>query len=237
MQPGKGPINTPEGARIGRRGMRGVLAAGLVLGMLGGILGLGLGGCSWLAMASEKVGGKNVPADYKTLDDKSLAIVIYPDWATGLEYAGARDEIGAFTTAQMREFLPKTKLVNYKEVIHWQDDTQQWRNMEMKEIGKHFGVDRILYIEVLDYRSRQPGSDNLLQGRIHAMARIYETDAAGPAAAWEKEFDVTWPNIPEGPPKTNDLTVRRRVLEAFSVQLVGNFYEHKDYGEYLRDPK
>ncbi|MEI8194270.1 MAG: hypothetical protein WCI73_00005, partial [Phycisphaerae bacterium] len=215
-----------------RRGWA-ILAAGLLMGCVG----MSLGGCGWLAMASERVSGKNVPADYKNLDDKSVAIVIYPDWATGLEYAGARDEIGAFTTAQFREFLPKTKLVNYKEVIHWQDDTTQWRNMDMKDIGKHFGVDRILYIEILDYRSRQPGAENLLQGRIHAMARIYETDAPGVAAAWEQEFDVSWPAIAEGPLKSNDLTVRRRVLEAFSEQLVNNFHEHQVYGKNLHDRK
>jgi len=165
-----------------------------------------------------------------------VAIVIYADWATSLEYVGARDEIAVFVTARIHEMIPTAKLVNAKEIIHWQDDTQEWQGMPVKEIGTHFGVDRVLYIELLDYHTREPGSKNLMRGRIHAVARVYETDTPGDKPVWEREIDVYWPKVaPVNSLQSSDVTVRRRVLEAFSDELVGNFFDRREYEKSIRE--
>lgn len=197
---------------------------------------LQLSGCAFLAAGAQKVAGKDVAASYTGLSNKTVAIVIYADWATSLEYVGARDEIAIFVTARCHELLPTVKLVNAKEIIHWQDDTREWQGMPVKEIGQHFSVDRVLYIELLDYRTREPGAKNLMRGRIHAMCRVYETETPGNTPAWERELDVYWPEVaPQNALQTSDITIRRRVLEAFSDQLVGNFFDRKEYEKSIRE--
>lgn len=198
--------------------------------------GGGLASCGFLAGAFQQQTGKAVEATYRNLDNKSLAIVVDPDPATALEYAGARTEIGAFVTAQFQQNMPNVKLLRYQDVIRWQDETLQWQGLPVKDIGKHFGTERVLYIELLDYRTREAGATNLLRGHIHAMARVFEVDTPGPNAAWEKEFDVAWPpTAPMDVLKANDTAVRKRVLEVFSEQLVGQFYDHKEGSESLRE--
>jgi hypothetical protein len=196
----------------------------------------GLAGCAYLAGAFEQNSGKKVLATYTGMDDKSVAIVTDVDPATALEYVSARAEIGAFVTAQFQQNMPKVKLLRYQDVIRWQDDTLQWQGLREKEIGKHFSVDRVLYIELLDYRTREPGATNLLRGRIHALARVFEVETPGPSAVWEKEFDVFWPPLePQDVLHSNDTAVRKRVLEYFSEDLVGQFYDHRRFDPSVRE--
>ncbi len=193
-------------------------------------------GCGFLAGAYEQNNGKKVVAAYTGLDDKSVAIVTDVDPATAMEYVSARAEIGAFVTAHFQQFMPKVKLLRYQDVIRWQDDTLQWQGLREKDIGKHFSVDRVLYIELLDYRTREPGATNLMRGRIHALARVFEVDTPGPNAAWEKEFDTYWPPLePQDVSHVNDTAVRKRVLELFSYDLVGQFYDHRQFNQSIRE--
>jgi hypothetical protein len=206
----------------------------LLLAVLMG--GFSLSSCGFMGAAEEQQNGKQVDATYKGLDDKTLAIVVYTDMATTLEYPDARKEISAFLTAQFHQNMPKVRLVNYMDVIHWQDDTQGWEKLPEKDIGTHFSVDRVLYIELLDYRTREPGGLNLLRGRIQATAAVFEVDMPAPAAVWQQAFDVYWPDpMPEDVLHGNDDTVRKRVLEEFSDQVVGCFYDHKKIDKSARE--
>lgn len=190
---------------------------------------LALGGCEWLAMGTEKVIGKEVISNYPGLIDKSLVIVVYADPATTFEYPAAREEISAFVTGKFQKTLPSVKLVDYKDIIRWQDDTFNWQGLPEKDWGRHFSTQRVLYIELLEYSTREPGSQDLLRGRIRATCKVFETDAPGQTAAWTEQFKVFWPtDMPELASHSNDLAARRRVLEAFSEQLVNGFYDHRE---------
>src|SRR5439155_26002416 len=98
--------------------------------------------------------------------DKTVAIVVYAPAATIDEYSGARDEISDFVATQMREHMGNTRIVAPRDVIYWQNDTLTWQNLSAKDIGRHFKVDRVLFIEVLDYSMRRPMGVSNLEGRL-----------------------------------------------------------------------
>jgi hypothetical protein len=169
---------------------------------------------------------KMTPALYTGLADKSVAIVIYTAQANTDEFPGARKDISNFVANNMRLHLPTTRLLNPDEVMNWQDDTINWYALAEKDIGKHFSVDRVLYIEVLTYEARNLKGYGDLQGTLRANCKVFEVDTPGDAPAWTGVIDVTWPrDRPVSASQTNEITIRTRTLQLFADALVGCFRE------------
>jgi len=193
-----------------------------------------LSGC-WLFAADERMRGKEVVAEYLGLADKSVAIVVYVEPATLNEFPDAREEVSAHIARQMRENMPTTRLLDPKDVIHWQDETINWVGLSEKDIGKHFGVDRVLMVEVLDYSTRMKDGYSDLQGNIRATAKVFEVDTAESVPSWTGSFDVRWPK--DGPVDTdrvNEVVVRMRTLQSFSEKVVNCFYTHREVDKPIR---
>lgn len=181
-----------------------------------------------------------VSAEYYGLADKKVAIVVFTMPATIDEFAGTREEISAFVLNQMQQHLPKTSVLDPKQVIEWQNGTMNWFGLSEMDIGKHFQVDRVLSIQVVDYSLHKSIGYSDMQGHIRAQAKVVDVDAPDRASQtpWTGVVDVTWPpDRPLDPTQTNENAVRQRVLENFSTELVRHFYDHTEQigGEGMRE--
>ena len=203
-----------------------------------------LGGCGFFGMGSVTapvLTTRTYGTAYAGLADKSVAIVVYAPSAVVNEYTGVREEISTFVATQMRGHMPTTRLLDPRDVIDWQDRTLNWGNLSARDIGRHFGVDRVLAIEVLDYSTKRPIGVSNLQGRLRAQVKIYEAQGAAsaaatepaevvlPDAAWTGLVDAAWPSGKAlDPTQTNENAVRLRTLETFADLLTRYFYEHRE---------
>lgn len=204
------------------------------------VASLPLAGCGLLA-ANQYAQAVPVSAQYNGFDGKKVAIVVYTMPATVNEFSGSREEITDFIANEMRLHLPTTNVLDRRAVIRWQDNTINWYGLSETDIGKHFGVDRVLSVQILDYSTRKLIGYSDLQGRLRAQCKVVEIQAADTArtgsVSWTGIVDVTWPkDRPLDPTQTNDNAVRQRVLELFSQRLVKYFYDHLEQrgGEGMR---
>ncbi len=205
--------------------------------MLAALLGspLFLSGC-WLFAASEQMRGKTIAAQYTGLADKSVAVVIYTDQATTNEFPAAREEIASFLAAQMREHLPTARMLDYHEVINWQDDTLNWFALSEKEIGQHFSVDRVVYIELLDYSVSPNRGYGDLQGHLRANCKVYEVDTKTTGPEWSDVVDVNYPKTrPVDAGQTSPDGIRSHTLQDFAEEVVSRFYQHQQFTKPLKD--
>ncbi len=194
----------------------GVAAVGLLAGA---------SGCQFLGMAYENVAGTPMAARYTDLAKKSVMILVYTDGATEFEYPQARQEISSFLSAELRKHLPKSKLLKSSKVIAYQNNTQGWQALPIKTIGKHFGVDRVLYIEVVDFTAHAPGAPHLMQGHIRAHVAIYNTHLPGGGRVFATDINTLWPKAgPEPVYHTNSNVVMYNALTHFSRSVVQCFY-------------
>jgi hypothetical protein len=197
---------------------------------------LALPACGWLAGMNERMNGAKVAAEYHGLENKSVAIVVYAAQATTDEFPKAREDISQFLALQMRLKMPTTRILNYQEIINWQDDTINWDGLTEKQIGQHFSVDRVLYVELLDYSTRMGGGYGDLQGHLRANCKIFEVDAPGNAPSWTALMDTTWPHgHPLEASRTSETTVRKRTLEIFAEDVTNKFYDHKEFEKMLNE--
>jgi hypothetical protein len=195
-----------------------------------------LAGCGILGIGSpsqEQLATRAAAAPYPGLADQSLAIVVWAPMTVLDEYPGAREEISAFVTTQFRSHMPATRLLDPRQVLNYQDNTLNWHNLPPADIGRHFKVNRVLVIHVLDYSTKRPLVVSNLQGRLRAQCQIWdaaEVPVTGPASApsrplWTGLVDAVWPSGKSlDPTQIDEAAVRLRTLDAFADVLVRLFY-------------
>lgn len=192
-----------------------------------------VGGCSFLAMAGQKAVGVPVPPRYVGLKKQSVAIVVYANQAITFMYPQAPQEVSAFVGNEMQAKIPSIHLLPYADVLAWQRHTPGWQALPVKSIGKHFGVHRVLYLELVHYRSHAPGARHLMQGRIEANVFVYNTQIPGSGLVFSAHLNTLFPKSgPEPVYDSDNNVVRMHTLERFSRNLTRMFYTWRTYGNH-----
>lgn len=189
------------------------------------VLPLALTGCGFFGGVYSDLAGQPVAAQYTGMHKKSVLILVYTDTSTEFIYPQARKEVSSFVSYELRKHLPKSKLLPSSEVIDYQDNTPGWDALRVKTIGKHFGVDRVLYIEIIKYHTHAPGGRNLMQGHIEAHVAVYDTRLPGDGRVFSTLINTRWPKSgPEPVFHTDSSAVLYNTLQHFARSVVRCFY-------------
>ena len=181
---------------------------------------LATGGCSLWGQRAYQAGASVRPGRYDGLAHHRVAVLIYCNSATSFQYPQARREVSSFVAAQLARELPTARLLDYHVMLAYQDHTSNWQMLPVKAIGKHFSVDRVLYIELTSYRFHARGANNLLRGDISANVYVYDTHVGGSGRVFSTRIEAHWPK--HGPEAGFDADldmVRMNTLDRFSREL------------------
>ncbi len=191
------------------------------------------GGCSFLAMAGQQAVGVPVPPRYVGMKKQSVAIVVYANQAITFMYPQVAQEVSSFVSNEMQAKIPSIHMLPYADVLAWQRHTPGWQALLVKSIGRHFGVSRVLYLELVHYRSHAPGARHLMQGRIEANVFVYNTKIPGSGLVFSTHLNTLYPQSgPEPVFDSDNNVVRMRTLELFSRDLTRMFYTWRNYGNH-----
>lgn len=173
---------------------------------------------------------KTVPAEYASLPGHRVAVVVHTEPAMEYEYPGVRVGLASMITSQFRANVKGAAVVDAREVAQYQDENLRWDEMDRGELGRKLQCDYLLYISLVEYSMREPGSVGLFRGRITAEVSVF--DSAQPernGRVWRgKDITVVYP--PGGSPNNlseDGRTVRRKAEDMFVDIVVKNFYSHK----------
>ena len=195
------------------------------------VLCMGIGGCAFLGMAAENSMGVAVKPQYRGMKKQSVAIVVYEDASTMFTYPQAQQEVSAFVAAELKKHLPKAHILDYHLVLNYQNANPNWDVLPIKTIGKHFGVSRVLYIELLNYTVHSQETNYVLQGDIAAHVAVYNMKIPGDGEVFHTNIDAKWPkNGPLPGYNTDANTVRMNTLQRFSTMLARCFYTWHNRG-------
>ncbi len=169
-----------------------VLAAGLMLSLSGCNLVAPIGGVMENIKRDTPV---EVLAEYEGLSGKSFAVVVLADRVIQSEYP----EVVARLTIEIAERLKKettaTAYVPGKRMLQYQFDNPRWVSLSPGELGKALGVQRVVYVELLDYRLNDPGNAYLWKGIARATVGVSEVDGASPDdLVLRKPLSVRYPD-------------------------------------------
>jgi hypothetical protein len=144
-----------------------VIAALVVLTQFGCAVGKLVGGMASSEDAQRLI---ETPAKYSGLDNRSVAVIVQTDYSTLFEHPGLVTTVTGGVTARIGKWGNNVQVLDPQQVLNWQYRTPQWAALPFGEICAQLNVDRVVFIDILEYRLHPPGNRYLWDGE--AVARV-----------------------------------------------------------------
>jgi hypothetical protein len=169
---------------------------------------------------------------YEDLENQTVAIIIATDMATQYEHPNLAAKMCSGISARIARHVPgcSDKVLDPRLVVNWQFRTPQWDALSYGEMADLLKVDRIVYIDIYEYRLHPPGNSWQWEGVCAGKIGVIERDGIDPDI-FASQFDV----IVEFPGVTgltaseaNAQQVETGLLAEFIKKTAWLFYEHEE---------
>jgi hypothetical protein len=197
---------------------------------LGGLSALLLStGCTQLgfALAStmpEPV--EEVPAEFNKLEGEKVAVVVWAQPETVLQYPHVRLELASQVAYDLQRHLEPIEVVPPQKIADYQESNLNWDAMPPARLGEKFGADFVIFIELLNYSTREPHEPNLFRGRAKASLVVH--DVSDPMARWSlTPATAAYPSGARRVTNIDEMTVHRQLLEILGSRIAVKFYDHE----------
>jgi hypothetical protein len=197
----------------------------------------GLGGCGvghlFLWPFAEREGLVRVKGEH---DLRADVLLIFPYMGSDiqLEHPGAGLEISNYLFQEIYANLKGRVhgVVNPQQVIRYQQTNLDWQNKSIRDIGREFGADKVLYIEVNRLTLMEEHSANLYRGRLKAHMQVVDVAATGgDGVLYESSISVVVPkDNPLGTTQISGSRILAETLAQFARQATWKFYDHDEPG-------
>jgi hypothetical protein len=202
-----------------------LIACAFAMSLQSGCAIVKLGGAMAESEESQKL--LEVPERY-SLANKTVAVVVQVDYATMFEHRDVEVAVTAGVAMRIARWAPNVQVLDPQRVLYWQKRTPQWNALPYSEIAKQLNVDRVVYVDILEYRLNPPGNRYLWEGVAVARVGIIERDGLDPDA-FADSFDIQamFPNM-EGVTResADEAAIRRGLQETFVKNIAFLFYYH-----------
>ena len=189
---------------------------------------IGFGGAMMQANEDQKIVEK--AAEYH-LDGFKVAVVISTDLAIHYEHPIVSSTIAEAVAGRIAQNVPGARVLNPNFVARWQFETPQWSAMASTEIAKQLNVDRVIYIDLQEYRLTPPGNQFLWEGKSSAIIGIIEADSYEQDGFIETyHVEATFPNRPSvlSREEASQNAIEAGLLNEFIKKTSWLFYLHKE---------
>jgi hypothetical protein len=165
---------------------------------------------------------------YAGLEDKTVAVLVDVDLGTLYEHPDVLLTIATNVARVIQINVPGATVIAPTYVTEWQFRTPMWNAMPYGEIADSIGVDRVVHIDLYEYRLHPPGNRWLWDGVCAANVGIIERDGLDPDS-YADVFSVesSYPPLKGvGRDSANADQIRTGLLALFIEQTGWLFYTH-----------
>ena len=170
----------------------------------------------------------DVPAAYDGMEGKTCAVVVNADYATLVEHPAVVSNITANVAVRIRQYVKDATVLPPATILNWQYRTPQWRALPYGEVAKELGVERLVYIDLYEYRLNPTGNSYIWDGVAGANIGVIEADGLAP-----DEFVYTTNIVSKFPDKegvgkesARREDIERGLLTKFIQRTSWLFYRH-----------
>ena len=121
-----------------------------------------------------------VLSKYDGLENQSVAVIVQSDMATMYEHPDLEYSIAIGIAGRIQKEVPGVKVVDPRRVHTWKFRTPQWSSMPMGEIATQLDVDRLVHVDIYEYRLHPPGNRYLWDGVCAANVGVIERGGYDP---------------------------------------------------------
>jgi len=202
-------------------------AAVSTLSLSGCIIGTAVGG---MAESYRRTGSTTYPAEYARIEGKSFAVVCSASRVIEAEHPGITARINQRVNDRLIQNAAPSYAIPSGDLLTVLYNTPQWPAMTREDVANLLGVERLIVIEIVDYRLNEPGNQYVWNGAIAGIISVYESDSALPNdPIYEKSLSIRFPDstgfmksdIPEA-------AVTAELSNRFINRAAWLFYEHDE---------
>lgn len=193
-----------------------------------------LGGCNIVGYTADAIAGgqkkkATVEADYRGLDGRRIAVVVSADDHTYFEYPGAPLAVSSAVTERLAAAIPGAKLVDPKQIDRFQRENPYWNTLSYRELSSRLGVERLVYIDLTDYTTHEPGNKHVWRGIISANVGAAEAESAdGTALVYSTVVRASYPEgNPVGVLDADDRSIELGMNQVFAAMVANLFRDHE----------
>lgn len=177
-----------------------------------------------------------VKEQYAGLKGKRWAVVVMADRIIQADHPA----IVAYLTTKITERLSDTKAgqqqiaaagyVPAERLLRYLYDNPRWVTLPRGQLAKELGVDRLIVVDVQEFRLNDPGNQYLWAGVAAGTVGVVEAESSEPDEfAFEQPLKVTFPDKDGyGPNELGAEVVSTELARRFIDRATWMFYEHQE---------
>ena len=195
---------------------------------------LALSGCQavgFVAQGVEEVAPPpRVEAEYKGLKGQRVAVLVDADLGIMFEHPQAQVEVCQALSERLAAKVPNVTVRQAQDVIAFQNENIYWNTATYSELADRLNVNRLVLVELTEYRLHEPGNVNIWQGAMQGRIAVAETDGQTPddrdyATMISAKYP---PDKPLGAIDADQQVIRKATLDIFTRRAVNKFHEHTE---------
>lgn len=160
--------------------------------MSGCIVGAAIGG---MAESYQRTGSTTVEAEYLGLEGHSFTVVATADRVIEGNNPGIAARITQRVNDRLIQNSGATFAIPSTDLLTVLYNTPQWPAMPRGEVADMLGVERLIVVEIIEYRLNEPGNKYIWDGSASCMVSIFESDSPFPDdPVYEKAIRVEFPD-------------------------------------------
>ncbi len=177
-------------------------------------------------------GGQKIDAEYKGLNGKRVAVVCVSE---NVSYGpnSISSMMERSVAALLRERGRKIDVIHHEEVADW-IDTNDWNQMDYRDIGHGVAADRVLAIDVGGVRLHE--GMTLYKGRADVVITVYDIEDGGKVAFRKTLPEFTFPR--NGARHTTEMSenqFRQLFVTVLANQVAKYFYDYRFEDDFAND--
>jgi hypothetical protein len=206
----------------------------LALPLVGGLLAFSAGCTSLLFTATYLIKGNNIPAEFKALKGKRVAVVCRSPVAQQYSNATVPGEVAKQLGMLLRDNVPKIKVISDREVAEWTDENA-WE--DYTEIGKALDAEFVVAVELEHFSLYL--HPTLYQGNASARVQIFDMSKEDEIAAFEKSIPrlLYPPNIGIPTQEMPESQFRSEFIKVLADRIGQSFYASDKYSNFAEDSR
>lgn len=202
--------------------------AGLVLGLAGCNLVGGLVG--GMAESYKRSAKHPVEAKHAGLAGKSFAVIVSADRIIQADHPEVVAKLSIDIADRLAKEANASGFVPGQVVLEYQFNHPRWVAMPMGQLAKDLGVERLVYVDLVEYRLNDPGNQYIWQGVASAMVGVVHADSTLPDEyAFQEQVRVKFPDKDGlGPTDLPRAAVNTALVSRLTDRASWLLYDHEE---------
>lgn len=181
----------------------------------------------FIAKEIDRQGTHIEPAQYAGLQGKSVAVLVSADRSIQADFPGVVPELAVSIAERLREHVDISGYVPGRAMLTYQYENPSWSAKAYGELADDLGVERLVVVDLREFRVNDPGNRYLYDGVADATIGVIEADGPYPDdIAHELFVNVTFPDAGGfGPEDFSRQQVTSVLIQRFLDRTTWPFYD------------